>query len=238
MTRCIIYDVVFISWPLWLFIFFHNEKEYKIQSQSIFWGIEVVRYWEVKLHWIEQFGLKKLSGIRNREDSVFRVFYHIKNRREKFGTDEIVRFHGDSGIERIRFRGFLLYTQTMPGITWYIVLVLRRQKNGGTYMFDGIFLRGLGGSNVSNSSCILCSSHLVRTSTLKFCVPSAMSAAYVSRFEFPPIIFYTMAHVVCYNCYFHPVTKKIKTPVTTYELGNRWCPFDYHKIVFPLNIMF
>ena len=106
------------------------------------------------------------------------------------------------------------------------------------HMFDGIFLRGLGGSNVSNSSCILCSSHLVRTSTLKFCVPSAMSAAYVSRFEFPPIIFYTMAHVVCYNCYFHPVTKKIKTPVTTYELGNRWCPFDYHKIVFPLNIMF
>ena len=50
-----------------------------------------------------------LSGIRNREDPVFRVFYHIKNRRGNFGTDEIVRFHGDSGIERIRFRGFLLY---------------------------------------------------------------------------------------------------------------------------------
>jgi len=55
-------------------------------------------------------GQKKLSGIRNREDPVFRVFYHIKKRREKFGTDEIVRFHGDSGIERIRFRGVLLYT--------------------------------------------------------------------------------------------------------------------------------
>ena len=54
-------------------------------------------------------GQKKLSGIRNREDPVFRVFYHIKKRREKFGTDGIVRFYGDSGIERIRFRGFLLY---------------------------------------------------------------------------------------------------------------------------------
>jgi len=52
-----------------------------------------------------------LSGIRNREDPVFRVFYHIKNRRKKFGTDEIVRFHGDSGMERIRFRGFLKYLQ-------------------------------------------------------------------------------------------------------------------------------
>jgi len=51
-----------------------------------------------------EFGPKKLSGIRNRE--VFRVFYHIKNRREQFGTDQIVRFHGDSGIERFRFRGF------------------------------------------------------------------------------------------------------------------------------------
>jgi len=50
-----------------------------------------------------------MSGIRKREDPVFRVSYHIKNRRDKFGTDEIVRFHGDSGIERIRFRGFLLY---------------------------------------------------------------------------------------------------------------------------------
>jgi len=50
-----------------------------------------------------------MSGIRNREDPVFRVFYHIKNRREKIGTDENGRFHGDSGIERIRFRGFLLY---------------------------------------------------------------------------------------------------------------------------------
>jgi len=58
-----------------------------------------------------QFGPKKLSGIRNREDPVFRVFYHIKYRREKFGTDEIVRFHGDSGIKRIRFRGVLLYIQ-------------------------------------------------------------------------------------------------------------------------------
>jgi len=45
--------------------------------------------------------------------SVFRVFYHIKNRRDKFGTDEIVRFHGDSGIERIRFRGFLLYMEDL-----------------------------------------------------------------------------------------------------------------------------
>ena len=52
---------------------------------------------------------KKVSGIRKREDPVFRVFYHIKYRREKFGADEIVRFHGDSGIERIWFRGFLLY---------------------------------------------------------------------------------------------------------------------------------
>jgi len=51
---------------------------------------------------------KKMSSIRNREDPVFRVFYHIKNRRGKFGTDEIVRFHGDSGIKRIRFRGVLL----------------------------------------------------------------------------------------------------------------------------------
>ena len=50
-----------------------------------------------------------MSGIRNRKDLVFRVFYHIKNRRDKFGADEIVRFHGDSGIERIRFRGVLLY---------------------------------------------------------------------------------------------------------------------------------
>jgi len=47
---------------------------------------------------------EKLSGIRNREDPVFMVFYNIKNRREKFRTDEIVRFHMDSGIERIRFR--------------------------------------------------------------------------------------------------------------------------------------
>ena len=53
-------------------------------------------------------GRKKLSRIRNREDPVcyHNVFYHIKNRREKFGTDEIVRFRGDSGIEKIRFRGF------------------------------------------------------------------------------------------------------------------------------------
>jgi len=36
-------------------------------------------------------------------------FITLKNRRGKFGTDEIVRFHGDSGIERIRFRGVLLY---------------------------------------------------------------------------------------------------------------------------------
>jgi len=35
-------------------------------------------------------------------------FITLKNRREKFGTDEIVRFYGDSGIERIWFRGFLL----------------------------------------------------------------------------------------------------------------------------------
>jgi len=56
-----------------------------------------------------------MSGIRNREDPVcyHNVFYHIKNRREKFGTDEIVRFRGDSGIEKIRFRGFLLYSHLM-----------------------------------------------------------------------------------------------------------------------------
>ena len=58
-------------------------------------------------NYIESNGPKKFPGIRNREDPVFRVFYYIKNRREKFGTDEIVRFHGESGIERIRFRGFL-----------------------------------------------------------------------------------------------------------------------------------
>jgi len=29
-----------------------------------FWRIDVVRYWEVKLHWIKQFGPKMLSGIR------------------------------------------------------------------------------------------------------------------------------------------------------------------------------
>ena len=67
-------------------------------------GIERVKYIESN-----NLDRKKLSGIRNREDPVLRVFYHIKYRREKFGTDEIVRFHGDSGIERIRFRGVLLY---------------------------------------------------------------------------------------------------------------------------------
>ena len=46
------------------------------------------------------------SGVLNRDDPVFRVFYHIKNRRKEIGTDENVRFHGDAGIERIRFRGF------------------------------------------------------------------------------------------------------------------------------------
>jgi len=50
-----------------------------------------------------------LRGILIREDQVFRVFYHIKNTMENMGTDENVQFHGDSRIERIRFRGFLLY---------------------------------------------------------------------------------------------------------------------------------
>jgi len=31
-----------------------------------------------------EFGPKKLSGIRNREDPVFRVFYYFKNKRERF----------------------------------------------------------------------------------------------------------------------------------------------------------
>ena len=56
---------------------------------------------------------KKSCPVSGIEDSVFRVFYHIKNRSETFGTDEIVRFHGDFGIERIRFRGFLLYIRNM-----------------------------------------------------------------------------------------------------------------------------
>jgi len=48
-----------------------------------------------------------VSGIERIRYSGF--FYHIKHRRETFGTDEIVRFYEDSGIKRIRFRGFLLY---------------------------------------------------------------------------------------------------------------------------------
>ena len=47
-----------------------------------------------------------LPGVRNIEDAVFRVFYHIQNRRGEIGTDEYVRFHGDSGTERIRLEGF------------------------------------------------------------------------------------------------------------------------------------
>ena len=89
---------------------FHNQKGIlDAVSILIFDGLRLSGI--ERSNYIESNNLskKKLSGIRDREDPVFWVFYHIKNRREKFGTDEIVRFQGDSGIEMIRFRGFLLY---------------------------------------------------------------------------------------------------------------------------------
>jgi len=74
--------------------FFIKKRNIRCTFNFIFWRIEVVRYWEVKLHWIQQFGLKKLPGIRNREDPVFRVFYHIKNRRENSGPTKSSGFMG------------------------------------------------------------------------------------------------------------------------------------------------
>ena len=54
-----------------------------------------------QITFISRFGPKMLSGVRNREDPVFRVFYHIKNRSEKNGADEI----GFMGIPILRGSG-------------------------------------------------------------------------------------------------------------------------------------
>jgi len=70
---------------------------------------------------------KKSCPVSGIENPVFRVFHYIKNRREKFGTDEIVRFHGDSCIERIRFRGFLLYLDLQA---------CKKLAHGGVKVFD------------------------------------------------------------------------------------------------------
>jgi len=119
-----------VSWPLigtWLFIFFIMKNNIRCSFNFIFWRIEVVRYWVVKLHWIQQFGPKKLFCIRKREDPVFRGFFYIKNRREKFRTDEIVRVHGDSVIERIRFRGFYCIEILMT-LKWHIHKTIQRKR--------------------------------------------------------------------------------------------------------------
>jgi len=49
-----------------------------------------------------------LSGVRNKDYPVFRVFCHIK-KKERHWTDENARRHGDSSTERIRLRGVSLY---------------------------------------------------------------------------------------------------------------------------------
>jgi len=48
---------------------------------------------------------------------------HVLNIDGKNGTDKNVRFHWDSGIERIRFKGFLLYKHTVPDKLAYVMNV-------------------------------------------------------------------------------------------------------------------
>jgi len=64
---------------------------------------------QIRSNYIESDNLGRkscpVSGIERIRYS--ECFITLKLKREIFGTDEIVRFHGDSGIKRIRLRGFV-----------------------------------------------------------------------------------------------------------------------------------